>query len=95
MKKAFYTELVKLAEEELEKKERKRVRAAKDFRRLGVCVCVCVCACVCVCFSARSARARAHTHTHARTHAHTQTHTHTHMYIVCMESTLKKNQSVA
>eukprot|EP00802_Teleaulax_amphioxeia_P003446 Tamp_03449.p2 GENE.Tamp_03449~~Tamp_03449.p2 ORF type:complete len:479 (+),score=157.45 Tamp_03449:2036-3472(+) len=31
---AFYTELVKLAEEELEKKERKRVRAAKDFRRL-------------------------------------------------------------
>jgi hypothetical protein len=30
----FYAELVKLAEEELEKKERKRLRAAKDFRRL-------------------------------------------------------------
>ena len=87
MKKAFYTELVKLAEEELEKKERKRVRAAKDFRRLGVCVCVCVCVLV------HAVHARAHTHTHARTHTHT--YTHTHMYIVCMESTLKKNQSVA
>ena len=30
----FYQELVKLAQEELEKKERRRVRAEKDFRRL-------------------------------------------------------------
>ncbi len=30
----FYKELLKLAEEELEKKQRKRLRAEKDFKRL-------------------------------------------------------------
>ena len=30
----FHTELLKLAEEELEKKERKRLRSEKDFKRL-------------------------------------------------------------